>query len=73
MNGPNKLYSYISQSYKDLSGTNTLAYLGLFISYVKLKCCEYNTRDNIHNTSFSSLLKNEANKLECFKLANFLT
>ncbi len=32
----------------------------------KMKCCEYNTRDRIHNTSFSSQLTNGPIKVDCY-------
>ncbi len=31
-----------------------------------MKCCENDFWDRIHNTSFSWLLRNEFNKLECY-------
>jgi hypothetical protein len=31
-----------------------------------IKCCEFNSRDRIHNASFSSNLMNGLNKVECY-------
>ncbi len=49
----NKLKCYIRLSWQDLTEKNTLAYLGPFISYQKMKCCEFGPKDNIHKSLFS--------------------
>jgi hypothetical protein len=38
--------------------------LGRFVSYEKIKCCEYIPRDCIHNSSFSLKLINGINRLD---------
>jgi hypothetical protein len=38
---PNKLERYIPLACKDLSGTNTPAYLVHSLDMMKMKCCEY--------------------------------
>ncbi len=40
--------------------------VGLFLSYIKPKCYEYNTMDHIHDTSFLSKISKRYNKLECY-------
>jgi hypothetical protein len=62
-NGPHKLDCYITQDQKRLTVTNTLAYLAHFSAWKKLKGCEYNHLDHIHNTSFYLQLTNGPNKL----------
>jgi hypothetical protein len=37
-----------------LPGTNILSYWALSYAMKKMKYCEYDSRDLIHNTSFSS-------------------
>ncbi len=49
-NWPNKLDCYNKVGMKCCLGTNTLAYLGPFVSYEKIKCCEYAPWDYTHNT-----------------------
>ncbi len=61
--GPNKLECYIKLGWKGLPITNTLIYYACFMS---MKCCEYEPRNCIHNTSFSSELTNGPNRLECY-------
>jgi hypothetical protein len=33
-----------------------------------MKCCEYDSWVHIHNTSFSSLITNGPDKLECYNI-----
>jgi hypothetical protein len=52
-NGPNRLEFYIALTPERLSVTNTLV-CGALSSVTKKMKCEYDTRDHIHNTTFSS-------------------
>ncbi len=63
-NGSNKLECYILLGRKVLLVTNTLAYLSHLYVTKNMKCCEYSSRDHIHNSSFSFKHTNGSNKLE---------
>ncbi len=58
----------ISLGRKVLPVTNTQTYLSHLCVTKNMKCCEYSSRDHIHNNSFSSKHTNGSNKLECYIL-----
>jgi hypothetical protein len=62
----NKLECYIRLECKCLSGTKTLADWTNSSVTMKTKCCEYDPRDQVHNTSFASERINGSNKLSCY-------
>ncbi len=66
MNRPNKLECYITLGMKRLAREKQSNLFGPFEVTNKIKCCEYNVWDHIHNTSFYSSLMNRPNKLECY-------
>jgi hypothetical protein len=53
-NGPNMLECFIALGWKVLPMATTLAYWAFTLAMITIKFCEYNCRDRIHCTSFSS-------------------
>ncbi len=49
-----------------LEKTNTLFNCVTLLVTKKIKCCEYNLKDCIHNISFSLWHKNGSSKLQCY-------
>ncbi len=64
-NGPINLECYVALGLKFLPRTNTQAYYAQLYVAKKMKCCQYNVKDFLHNTLFLSHT-NGPSKLECY-------
>ncbi len=66
MNGQNKLEGYITQGLKDIPMTNSLVFWAHSYGTKKIKSCDYDSRDLIHNLSLYLWLTNGPYELECY-------